>query len=175
MNFKNPSFNILIIVTLLLLSVSVSNAHISIGEYAGTHAVSFDPEPRSPFVGETVDMDFYLRDLSGNFANEPFLITVNVQKVLPDDSEITIFTTEPEIIIDGNYKTNYKFTEPGHYRLEFNFQRPSEPDISREGIFDIEVRDTTGGTSTTTILILLVLTAILAFTASSIFTKRRTS
>jgi len=151
-------FNIVII--WLAFGVLLAYAHVGIGEYAGTHVVAFVPQPRSPLVGETVQMRFNLRDLHGNFANEQFVVAIEVMKVLPDSTESTIFASAPEMIADGIYESSYRFQHPGNYRVEYGFSRPSEPDIVRDAVFDIEVRDVSRGIPyTTAIATVLVIAA----------------
>ena len=116
-------------------------AHVGIGEYAGTHAVSLVAEPRSPFVGEEVSLMFYLKDLYGNFPTEFFITSVIIQELTKNNEEHDIVALVPDTVKDGVYETTYSFSSPGLYRIEFSFGRPHEPDIIREVMFDIEARD----------------------------------
>jgi len=155
--------NSVVIVSSFMVYSPVTYAHVGIGEYAGTHVVAFVPEPRSPLAGEEVQMMFYLRDLHGYFANEPFIASVVIQEVLSDDSERGIFATAPEIIDKGIYTTSYRFTHPGLYRVEFGFSRPNEPDIVRDTVFDIGVREAQGGISYPLVLTIFLPVAALVF------------
>ena len=127
-------------VFLFLLFASTVSAHVPFGAYAGTHAVAFVPQPGSPFVDEMVEMDFFLRDLMGNFPSELFTVQVVIQKKLPDDSEQNIAELTPKMESPGIYTTQFRFDEGGHYRVEFLFNKINEPDIVRDAVFDIEVR-----------------------------------
>ncbi|MEK9179829.1 MAG: hypothetical protein AAB897_00215 [Patescibacteria group bacterium] len=118
-----------------------ASAHVPFGEFAGTHAVAFVPEPRSPFVGEEVEMVFYLRDLRGILEKNPVVAAVLIQEVVSDENELGIFGTTGETITDGIYTTNYTFEKPGQYRIDFTFWKPDEPEITRDAVFDIEVRE----------------------------------
>jgi len=136
-------------------------AHVSFGEYAGNYAVAWVPEPRSPFVGEEVEMTFYLRDLRGYSVNEPFIVTVVIQETFADDKEREIFTASPETVQDGIYKINYRFTRSGNYRVEFNFGKPDEPNVIRDTIYDIEVRETPGISYQTALMVFFPLALLL--------------
>lgn len=115
-------------------------AHGATGEYAGTHVVALEAEPRSPFVGETVKMTFYLRDLRRMIEENPFVISVEIQKDLSGGEEV-IFSSEPETIMGGIYELDYAFPGAGPYHVQYNFWPPDNPDVKREAIFDIEARE----------------------------------
>lgn len=131
-----------IIITLLFAPfVLTASAHVPFGVYAGTHAVAFVPTPGSPLLGEKVEMAFFLRDLHGNFPTELFDVEVVVQEILPDGSERNIATLEPRKESPGIYTTEYNFPGAGQYRIEFSFNKSDEPDLVREALFAIEVRN----------------------------------
>lgn len=136
-------------------AVLTASAHVGFGEYAGTHAVSLVAEPRSPFVNETVQMTFYLRDLHGSLTTEPFVTLVTIQEILADGEERGIFGTPTAIITNGIYKMSYVFKKAGHYRLDFTFWRSNETDITRDGVFDIEVRKRPSRSTPINLLVLL--------------------
>lgn len=125
---------------ILLFPYYFALAHVPFGEYAGTHAVAFVPEPKSPFAGEKVEMVFYMRDLHGAPAKEPFVVETLIQKILENDEELGIFGTKGETITSGVYRTSYAFAQPGSYRVDFIFWKPDEPEITRDAVFDIGVR-----------------------------------
>jgi len=147
-------------------------AHVNFGEYAGTHAVAFVPQPRSPLEGEEVTMTFYLRDLHGDPASESLIVGAVIQEILENDEERYLFTTKPETITDGRYQVSYRFHKAGMYRIEFSFARPNETEISRDAIFDIEVRSVPPGVSRTTLFISMFLIT-LAFAGGFIIGRRR--
>lgn len=128
-------------VLLLTLIVPTVLAHVSFGVYTGTHAVAFVPQPGSPFVGETVEMNFFLRDLQGNFPTETFIVRVVIQETLADGSEQSVVELTPDVESPGIYAVRFRFDEGGQYRVEFLFNKIDEPDIIRDAVFDIEVRD----------------------------------
>jgi len=132
--------SVIFCVLLFVMLVSTASAHVSFGEFAGTHAVAFVPQPGSPLVGETVEMDFFLRDLRGNFPIELFTVQVVIQETL-DDSERSLATLSPVEEAPGIYSTRFRFDEEGHYRVEFLFNKIDEPEIVRDAIFDIEIRN----------------------------------
>ena len=148
------------------------HAHVNFGEYAGTHAVAFVPQPRSPLEGEEVAMTFYLRDLRGSLASESFIVRAVIQEILENDEERYLFTTKPETITDGRYKVSYRFPKAGIYRIEFSFTSPNEIEVSRDAIFDIEVRSVPFSAPRTALLISMFL-IILAFAGGLIMGRRR--
>jgi len=176
---RTQTFSIVVYgVIIFLLGIGIPSllpihAHVNFGEYAGTHVIAFVPEPRSPLVGEEVTMNFYLRDLRGKRANEAFLVGAVIQEVLEKDEEFHLFTSKPETIIDGTYQTSYRFNKAGTYRINFTFSRPQEPDIARDAVFDIEVRDVPSGTSSTTLLVAVLL--IILASAGGFIVGRRTT
>lgn len=121
--------------------VPTVSAHGSTGEYAGTHAVAFIADPQSPFVGENVSMEFYLRDLRRIIDKNPFSVSVKIHEVASSGEEKMIFSSVPEIISGGIYKLDYTFLSPGRYSVEYNFWPPENPDVVREAIFAIEARN----------------------------------
>ena len=150
---------------------SLAQAHIGFGEYAGSYAVSLVPEPRSPFVGEEVAMTFYLRDLHGYFPQEPFVVAMVIQEVFPDDSERAVFATAPETITDGIYTTSYRFEKAGLYRVEFDFNKPDEPDVVRDAVFGIEVREIPITISYMMLLLVSLLVFFFAFLGGIVFAR----
>ena len=153
-------------------SLLLLHAHVNFGEYAGTHAVAFVPHPRSPLEGEEVAMTFYLRDLHGNLASEPFIMGAVIQEILENDEERYLFTTKPETITDGRYQASYRFHKAGLYRIEFSFASPNETEISRDAVFDIEVRSVPLGAPRTALLISMFLIT-LAFAGGLVIGQRR--
>jgi hypothetical protein len=159
-------------VGVFLVSAGAAGAHVGFGEYAGTHAVSLVPDPRSPFVGETVHMKFYLRDLHGSLAAEDFLVKIAVQKITPRGEETEVFAPPPQAITNGIYETGYAFREPGLYRIDYEFHRPTEPDLVREAIFDIEARARPETRNATVLgLISLLVGALIGFYAKAYVVK----
>lgn len=138
-------------------------AHVSFGEFAGNYSVAWVPEPRSPFVGETVEMTFYIRDLQGIIVQEPFIVSAIIQRVTSNDEELNIFATASEIITDGIYRTSYRFTKSGLYRVEFNFGKPDEPNVIRDAVFDIEAREVPDISYGTVIAISLFIAIVMFF------------
>ena len=133
---------IMLLAATILVAIPFSVlAHVGIGEYAGTHAVSLVAEPRSPFPGEEVSLVFYLKDLYGNFPTEFFITSVIIQELIKDNEERDIATLVLETVRDGVYETTYSFSSSGLYRIEFSFKRPHEPDIVREALYENEARD----------------------------------
>ncbi|MBI2109152.1 MAG: hypothetical protein HYT93_03160 [Parcubacteria group bacterium] len=118
------------------------SAHVGLGMYAGTHAVALVVEPHhSPFVGEDVFFTFYMKDLHGYFPTEPFITSVIIQEITKDNEELNIVALVPETVKSGVYKTSYRFKQAGLYRIEFGFGKADEPDVIRDAVFEIEVRD----------------------------------
>lgn len=117
------------------------SAHVGFGEYAGTHVVAFTPTPHSPFTNEEVAMKFYTRTLQGYQTTETFLVSIDIQEVLPNGSERGVFAMRPVTVKNGMYETAYTFEKSGHYRIDYSFWKPEEPDKVRDAVFDIEVRD----------------------------------
>ena len=170
--FTSTFFSVL----LLTLTVSTVSAHVSFGVYAGTHAVAFVPQPGSPFSGETVEMNFFLRDLQGNFPNELFIARVVIQKALIDGSEQNIAELTPDVVSPGKYTTRFRFDEGGHYRIEFLFNKIDKPDIIRDAVFDIEVRDPpVRGISYSFVAVLSIFVALVSFLGGMAFARRRIS
>lgn len=161
-------------VLLFVLLASTASAHVPFGVYAGTHAVAFVPEPGSPLAGEMVEMNFFLRDLQGNFPTELFIVEIAIQKTLPDDRERSLATLSPKMESPGIYSTRYRFDEGGHYRVEFLFNKIDEPDIIRDAVFDIEVRDpSVRDISYSFVIVWSIFIALASFLGGMMFAHRR--
>ena len=175
---RTQTFSIVVYgVIIFLLGIGIPSllpihAHVNFGEYAGTHAVAFVPQPRSPLEGEEVAMTFYLRDLHGGLASESFIVGTVIQEILENDEEYYLFTTKPETITGGRYQVSYRFPKAGMYRIEFSFTSPNEIEVSRDAVFDIEVRSVSPDTSRTILFISMSL-IILAFAGGLIIGQRR--
>ena len=163
--------------TLALLFVpfiSTASAHVPFGVYAGTHGVTFVPDPGSQLLGETVNMSFFLRDLRGNFPTETYVIEVVIQKILSNDREQHIQTLIPRTKSPGIYTTKYYFEEAGKYRIEFLFNKLGEPDIVRDAIFDLEVQDVGSlGFSYPMMFLISLFVSVAAFWSGMLFHRHR--
>jgi len=165
--------SIIIVALLFTPSVLTASAHVPFGVYAGTHAVSFVPNPGSPLLGEKVKMTFFLRDLHGEFPTEPFKVEVVVQEVFSDDSERNVATLLPTLKSLGIYTTEYRFRQAGQYRVEFLFNKVGEPDLVRDAVFDINIRDVGSlGFSYSLTSVMLLIVAALAFWGGRMSVRR---
>jgi len=171
--YRHLGVLVTVTVASLFFGALPTHAHVKIGQYAGSYAVAFVSQPGSPFVGETVQMTFYLKNLQGVLVSEPFIVAVIVQEILSDDEEIDTFVTAPETIDDGIYEISYRFTKPGHYRIEYSFGKPDEPNVVRETIHDLEVRDVPRGVPYVTALAVFILGTVLAFLGGFVLGKNR--
>ena len=163
---------IVFLLGVLIPSLPSVHAHVNFGEYAGTHAVAFVPQPHSPLEGEAVTMTFYLRDLHGSLANEPFIVEAVIQEILENDEEYYLFTTKPKTITNGRYQVSYRFPKAGMYRIEFSFTSPNEIEVSRDAVFDIEIRSVPLG-APRTILFISMFLIVLAFAGGFIIGRKR--
>lgn len=134
---KGFFFFILISLTLPVLTF----AHTVVGIYAGTHVVDLEAVPHSPLVGEEISMTFRLRDLSLQIPKEEFIIVADIIENADSPERRPLARLDLKQESPGVYKTIYAFQKPGVYEIEFTFHKPHEPDIAREAIFVLEVRD----------------------------------
>lgn len=167
-------FFITFIVSLFMPLVSTASAHVSFGVYAGTHAVTFVPDPGSPLLGETVNMSFFLRDLYGEFPTKSYVIEIVIQKIVRGGEEQLIKTLTPRTRSSGIYTTKYRFEEAGKYRVEFLFNKVGEPDIVRDASFDLEVRNVGSlGFSYSMMFLISLFVAVAAFWSGMLYHRYR--
>lgn len=170
-----PTIYIIILSVLMFVPfISITSAHVPFGTYAGTHAVAFVPEPGSPFSGETVEMSFFFRDLQGNFPTEVFNVEIVIQETFSDESEQNIAKLVPNRKSPGIYTTGYRFDREGHYRVEFLFNKIDEPEIIRDAVFDLEVRNIPSrDVPYLTIAVLSIFAVLVSFFAGIAFARIR--
>lgn len=167
-------FHITLISLLFVPIISTASAHVPFGVYAGTHAVTFVPDPGSPLLGEIVDMSFFMRDLRGEFPTEEYVIEVVIQKILQGDNEQHIETLTPKTKSPGIYTMRYRFEEAGKYRIEFLFNKLGESDLVRDAVFDLEVRDVGAlGFSYGMMFLISLFVAVVSFWGGMLFHRYR--
>jgi hypothetical protein len=113
----------ILLASALLLLPSLADAHAGVMKTAGDIDVIYKQTPLSPFVGETVQMNFVLtkHDLNDQVRNHPVLLQV-MDTYYGDETKDTLLKEEQLVTdVNGSINFEYAFAKENYFDIELSF------------------------------------------------------